>query len=184
MNFFNFFKPRINLSTELNNLEKKTSSDLFDLIEGIRKNLEIQFCSEFDPEPINIYKHYENHTDEKFYILVKASLKNGYYYKNKEELLNIEEELNSIKEQVFSYALVRAKKKKLGNELDILLKGNDKDRLRLFEIAEIKKELANNILTLCTSKKILLNKSLSVNEIKAFMISSIIDTVKNLTKNN
>jgi len=176
MNFFNFFKPRINLSTELNNLEKKTSSDLFDLIEGIRKNLEIQFCSEFDPEPINIYKHYENHTDEKFYILVKASLKNGYYYKNKGELLNIEEELNSIKEQVFSYALVRAKK--------IKLKGNDKDRLRLFEIAEIKKELANNILTLCTSKKILLNKSLSVNEIKAFMISSIIDTVKNLTKNN
>ena len=184
MIFFNFFKPKINLSTELNNLEKKTSNDLFDLIEGIKKNLEIQFCSEYDPEPINIYEHYENHTDEKFHILVKASLKNGYYYKNKGELSNIEEELNSIKEQVFSNALVRAKKKKLGNELDILLKGNDKERLKLFEIAEIKKVLAYNILIFCTSKETILNKSLSVNEIKTFMISLIIDTVKNLTKND
>ncbi|MFN5773129.1 hypothetical protein, partial [Flavobacterium sp.] len=83
MGLFDFLKPKIDLSNKLNDLEKQSSVELIYIIKGIRQHLETQFCSEYDPEPIDIYKFYEGYPNDKFKNSVQLSLRNGYFYNSK-----------------------------------------------------------------------------------------------------
>lgn len=183
MGLFDFLKPKIDLSNKLNDFEKKSSVELIHIIKGIRQHLETQFCSEYDPEPIDIYKYYEGYSNEKFQKSVQLSLKDGYFYNSKGEFLNFEDGLKSLTERLFSYALTRARQKQLGNELDILVKGTNSDRERLFLVAEKRKILSSNLLIYCTTKEIILNKMINEYETENYIVFIIIEAVKNLIKN-
>jgi hypothetical protein len=183
MGLFDFLKPKIDLSNKLNDFEKQSSVELIYIIKGIRQHLETQFCSEYDPEPIDIYKYYEGYSNEKFQKLVQLSLRNGYFYDSKGEFLNFEDGLKSLTEKLFSYALTRARQKQLGNELDILIKGTNSERERLFLVAEKRKILSSNLLIYCTSKEIILNEMINENETENYILFIIIEAVKNLIKN-
>lgn len=183
MGLFDFLKPKVDLSTKLNDYEQQSSVEMIFIIKGIRKHLETQFCSEYDPEPIDIYKYYEGYSNEEFQKSVQLSLRNGYFYDSKGEFLNFEDGLKSLTERLFSYALKRAKQKQLGNELDILIKGTNSDRERLFQVAEERKILSSNILFYCTSKEIILKGMLNENETGNYILFTIIEAVKNLIKN-
>lgn len=183
MGLFDFLKPKIDLSNKLNDLEKQSSVELIYIIKGIRQHLETQFCSEYDPEPIDIYKFYEGYPNDKFKNSVQLSLRNGYFYNSKGEFLNFEDGLNSLTEKLFSHALTRARQKQLGNELDILIKGTNSDKERLFLVAEKRKILSSNLLIYSTTKEIILNRMLGENEVENYILFIIIEAVKNLTKN-
>ena len=183
MGLFDFLKPKINLSNKLNDFEKQSSIELMYIIKGIRQHLETQFCSEYDPEPIDIYKYYENYSNEEFQKKVQFCLRSEYYYDSKGEFLNFEDGLKSLTERLFSYALTRARQKQLGNELDILIKGTNSDRERLIRVAEERKILSSNILYYCTTKEIILNRILNENETENYILFIIIEAVKNLIKN-
>ena len=183
MGLFDFLKPKIDLSNKLNDFEKQSSVELIHIIKGIRQHLETQFSSEYDPEPIDIYKYYEGHSNEKFQKAVQLSLRNGYFYDSKGEFLNFEDGLKSLTEKLFSHALSRARQKQLGNELDILIKGTNSDRERLFLVAEKRKILSSNLLIYCTTKEIILNRMINENETENYILFIIIEAVKNLIKN-
>lgn len=183
MGLFDFLKPKIDLSSKLNDFEKQSSVELTYIIKGIRQHLETQFCSEYDPEPIDIYKYYEDYSNEKFQKSVELSLRNEYFYDSKGEFLSFEDGFKSLTEKLFSYALKRAKQKQLGNELDILIKGTNSDRERLFLVAEKRKILGSNLLTYITTKEIILNRMINENETENYILFIIIEAVKDLNKN-
>lgn len=182
MGLFDFLKPKIDLSNKLNDYEKQSSVELIFIIKGIRQHLETQFCSEYDPEPIDIYKYYEGYSNEEFQKSVQLCLRNGYFYDSKGEFLNFEDGLKSLIEKLFSCALTRARQKLLGNELDILIKGTNSERERLFLVAEERKILSSNVLIYCTSKEIILNRMLNENETENYLLFIIIDSVKKLNQ--
>jgi hypothetical protein len=174
MGIFSFFKSKIDLNTNLSDFEIISAKEIFNIIKNIRLHLETQFRSEYNPDSIDIYKYYENFSKEDFQKAVKSSFKSGYFKDLHGNFIELEEGLRSLGVNIFSHALTRVKQKQLGNDLDILLKGTNSKKEKLFKQAEERKETIYFLVDYCSLKETILNKGLRENDVETFLLKLIL----------
>lgn len=172
MSFFSFFKQKVDLSNKLSSLEQQLSFELLELIKEIRINMEIQFLDEFNPIRTNIYESYKDYSNEDFKKMVRSSFYSGFDH--------FQERLKTLGENVFISSIKRAGQKQLGNELDIILKGTDLQRRRLFKLTDERKKINYLLLNICLSKDVILAKHLSHKETDEFILLLLHNTVSNI----